>query len=578
MVKKCITYLVAQSLIFSQLAYPVGVLTLPLGLFALPISGLTFSSSIYAQNQVSIQLPNSTETTHSKAIEPALGGSQFIQLPDLGDNSASNLSAFDEKKLGEKIIREIRKDAEYSNNWLIYDYLNQLGQSLVTSAREQKISGADAVGPFAPTFEFFAVKEKSINAFALPGGYIGIHTGLLTLAENESELASVLGHEIGHVTQKHIARGAGLGKDSSVLMLASILIAALAVKSNPNAAQGLAVGGQALAIQNQLSYSRDAEREADRIGFQILQAAGFNVSGMPNFFQKMQKATGISDSGVPAYIRTHPLTVERAADMQNRIRNQVDGRINSSLDFYLIQTLAKLEQQGGPTELVDTKQFFENQLTSKSLIRNMQGTYGLATIALNERKIELAEELLKKSQEMAYQIELNNPPFRKSNYIFDATHLQLSLLKAKPDQAIANAQILLKTYPHLRSIQVGYVESLFTLGKVKEAINWLVDQTKKDQSNAIWWNYLAKAYSQDKKSALYHAAIAEKYAVEGALPAAIQQLNIARNESENNFYQLSEFEARQKQFERLYREELIDNGKLERRPSQLKHSHGSEMF
>jgi predicted Zn-dependent protease len=204
-------------------------------------------------------------------------------LPDLGDNSTGNLSEFDEQRIGEKIIREIKKDPDYSTNWIVYDYLNQLGKTLVNSARSQRISGSDATGPFAPKFDFFAVKDKSINAFALPGGYIGVHTGLMVLAENESELASVLGHEIGHITQKHIARGAGFSKESSVLMLAAMLVAALAVKNNPNAAQGLAVGGQALAIQNQLSYSRSAEREADRIGFQILQASELDVSGMPAF-------------------------------------------------------------------------------------------------------------------------------------------------------------------------------------------------------------------------------------------------------------------------------------------------------
>lgn len=542
MIKNCITYSLLTSLFFYQWAYPV---------------------SLFAQNQVIIQ---NQSTDNPPSSEPSLAGSGIIQLPDLGDSSSGSLSAYDEKKLGERIIREVRKDPDYSNNWLIYDYLNELGQSLVASARKQKISGADASGPFAPTFEFFAVRDKSINAFALPGGYIGVHTGLLMLSENESELASVLGHEIGHVTQKHIARGASLGKDSSILMLAAMLVAALAVKSNPNAAQGLAVGGQALAIQNQLSYSRDAEREADRIGFQILQADGFAVGGMPAFFQKMQKATSISDSGVPAYIRTHPLTVERAADMQNRVRENMGGKPNKTLDFYLVQVLAKLEQQGGPTEIVDTKNYFESLLNSPNIIKNMQGQFGLGMIAIMEKNANLAENFIKKSQDLAHQIEMQNEQLKKSNYIFDNTLIQIAMLRKNFNQALIASQSLLKTYPNSRAVEVGYIETLIEAGKNKEAILWLEAKTKNERDNPIWWNYLAKVYSKENKTTLYHMAIAEQYALEGALPAAIQQLKIAKDESDNNFYQLSELEARKRQFELLYKEELIDAGKLERKP------------
>ncbi len=518
----------------------------------------------YSQNQVTIQSPNNT--ADSKIIEPALGGTLPIQLPDLGDNSSSNLSEVDEKRIGEKIIRAIKKDPDYSNNWLIYDYLNQLGQNLVASARSQKISGADASGPFAPEFEFFAVKDKTINAFALPGGYIGVHTGLLTLSENESELASVLGHEIGHVTQKHIARGVGFGKESSTLILAAMLLAALAVKNNPNAAQGLAVGGQALAIQNQLAYTRDAEREADRIGFLILQASGLDVSGMPGFFQKMQKANSISDSGVPAYVRTHPQSFERAADMQNRIRNQASGKPNSSLEFYLVQTLAKIEQQGGPSELVETKQYFQEQINSNVLIKNMQGYFGLTILALAEKKNQEAMTLLKKSRDVANKIELTNPQLKKSSYFFDVTGLQINLQMGNFNQVSNNALSLLKLRPNSKSLNVIYLESLLASGNMKGALTWLEGKTKVDKTDSLWWNYLARTYEQENKAALYHAAVAEKYVAEGALPAAIMQLKIASELNGNSFYQASEFEARKRQIEQLYREEMIENGRLERRP------------
>jgi len=349
-------------------------------------------------------------------------------------------------------------------------------------------------------------------------------------------------------------------------MLAAMLLAALAVKNNPNAAQGLAVGGQALAIQNQLSYSRSAEREADRIGFQILQASGFEVSGMPGFFQKMQKATSISDSGIPAYVRTHPLSLERAADMQNRIRDQEHGKSNISLEFYLVQTLAKIEQQGGPSEIVETKQYFQEQINSKSLIKNMQGYYGLANIAIAEKKSQEATLLLKKSREIANSLEQSNLQLKKSTIFFEITSLQIAMLQGNFNQVSSTTQSLLKTSSNYRSLNILYIESLLSTGKKKEAMTWLENRTKIDKSDSLWWNYLAKMYQQENKLALYHAMIAEKYVAEGALPAAIQQLKIAGEMSGNNFYQSSELEARKRQIEMLYKEDLIESGRLERRP------------
>ena len=203
-----------------------------------------------------------------------------LVLPDLGDSSSEALSPIDEKLLGERIMRDIRRDPDYAKDAVLYDYLNTIGQHLIETARRQGVAGLEGRGSFAISFELFGVRDKSINAFALPGGFIGVHTGLIVAAETESELASVLGHEIGHVTQKHIARRFSQQGANSMIALASIILAAVAASRNPNAAQGLAVGGQALAIQNQLAYSRDAEREADRVGFQILQAGGFDVQGL----------------------------------------------------------------------------------------------------------------------------------------------------------------------------------------------------------------------------------------------------------------------------------------------------------
>ena len=519
---------------------------------------LLYPLQLIAQDKVTIQNPMNTSKD-----EPPLGGRAPIILPDLGDVSAGDMSALDENKLGERIMREIRKDPDYVTNWLMYDYINQLGKELVAGARRQKISGSENSGPFSPKFEFFNVRDPSINAFALPGGYVGMHTGLMVLADNEAQLSSVLGHEIGHVTQKHIARGSGVGSNSGLVILASLLLALATARSNPGAAQGLAIGGQALAIQNQLSYSRDAEREADRIGYQILNATGFDVNGMPEFFQKLQKSSGITDTTVPAYVRTHPLTSDRIADMQDRTRNDQNKNrpIKNSIDFYLNQTMAKLEQQGQGSDLLQTKEFFLGQTNSKLTVKMMQGHFGLALVALQEIQIDEAEKQLIKSKELASQLS-SNEIAPKSTYVFDITNAQIAMVKKNFALAQNISSQVIKSFPSSKAAGVLLVQAYYASGKTSEGIAWLVQKTKVQKDDITWWNLLAKGYAEQNNQAKYHAAIAEKYVCEGALPAAIQQLIIAKQSGTGDFYSLSEIEARKNQLEFLYREELKDNGKL----------------
>lgn len=524
---------------------------------------LLYPLTLFAHEQVSIQNPWKESSWKDSMSEPPLGGRAPITLPDLGDTSAGDMSALDESKLGERIMREIRKDPDYVTNWLMYDYINTLGGELITSAKRQKISGSENSGPFPARFEFFYVRDASINAFALPGGYIGMHTGLMVLADNEAQLSSVLGHEIGHVTQKHIARSAGISANSSVMMIASILLALAAARNSPGAAQGLAIGGQALALQNQLSYTRDAEREADRVGYQILDAAGYDVNGMPEFFQKMQKSTGIMDSGAPAYGRTHPLTTDRIADMQDRSRHDLNKNrpLKNSLNFYLNQTMAKLEQQGQGSNLLQTKDFFASQVMSNSSIRNLQGNFGLALIALRENKLAEAEKLLLKSKELVTKLSPSEVSPR-SSAVFELTKAQIAMAKNNPSLAQSIALAELKTNPSSKAAGVLLVQAYFADGKIFDGIQWLVQKTKVTKEDVTWWNLLVQGYASQNNLPKYHAAIAEKFVCEGALPAAIQQLDIAKQESTKDFYVLSEIEARKSQLEFLYREELKDNGKL----------------
>src|SRR6185436_9722074 len=224
----------------------------------------------------------------SLCIAPrAFAQSSAVRLPDLGDASGSELSLQMERKIGESIVRDIKfREPSYLDDAEVSEYLNGLGSRM-----------SNAGAGMRQDFEFFAIRDPSINAFALPGGFVGVHTGLITSADNESEIASVIAHEMAHVTQRHIARGFGLQKQMQLPMMIAMAAALLLARSRPDLAGGASMAAQGSVIQTQLSYSRDFEREADRVGFQTLQDAGFDPRAMGMFFEKLQRATRIMDGG-----------------------------------------------------------------------------------------------------------------------------------------------------------------------------------------------------------------------------------------------------------------------------------------
>ena len=200
-------------------------------------------------------------------------------LPDLGDASQTALSSAEERQIGRQSMLQIRARKQYLNDAEINDYLDQLGAGLVEHSAE---SGQD--------FEFFAVDDYNINAFAMPGGLVGVNAGLLLTVQSESELASVLSHEISHVTQHHLARMIAGQQNSGLISLAAIAIAILTARTNPQAAEAAIVSVQAGEIQKQLNFTRTYEEEADRIGLQLLQKSAFNPHAMPEFLVRLQKA------------------------------------------------------------------------------------------------------------------------------------------------------------------------------------------------------------------------------------------------------------------------------------------------
>jgi beta-barrel assembly-enhancing protease len=248
---------------------------------------------------------------------PSASVSSGIALPALGEAGSDELSAAAERKLGDRIMRSILNDPDVIDDPMLMEYLDALWQSLLRSARQRGDITAELEQHHA--WMPFLVRDRSVNAFALPGGYIGVHLGLIAMTNSADELASVLAHELSHVTQRHIARMIGQQGRTSWVSIASLVLGALAASRNPAAAQALIYGGQAMAIQGQLNFSRDMEREADRVGFGVLSDAGFDPGGMAMMFELLQQAARLTDDGSYPYLRTHPLTTERIGDARARL-------------------------------------------------------------------------------------------------------------------------------------------------------------------------------------------------------------------------------------------------------------------
>ena len=254
------------------------------------------------------------------AVPAAYISPAHAQLPSLGDGNDMTVAA--ERRLGDRIMREIYRDPDYIDDPLLGEYLQSIWRPLRDASKMRGELTPDIEERFA--WEVMQIRDRSVNAFALPGGYMGVHLGLIGTVASRDELASVMAHELSHVTQRHIARMMTEQGKQMPWLIGAIVLGVLAAGKSPDAANAAIVGGPALAIQNQLNFSRDMEREADRIGYGVMGQAGFDVSGFVTMFEKLQQASRLNDNGSFPYLRSHPLTTQRIADMQ--LRQQLDEK------------------------------------------------------------------------------------------------------------------------------------------------------------------------------------------------------------------------------------------------------------
>lgn len=476
------------------------------------------------------------------AFTPASTSAQT--LPNLGDTERTELSPLLERKLGEQIMRDIRRDKDYLDDAPVTEYLNNFGNSLVAIRPEAR-------GEAGYDYFFFAVRDPMLNAFALPGGFIGVHSALMLAAQNESELASVLAHEIGHVAQRHIARMLGQQRQDSLIPLAAAVLAALAARGSPDTSAALLMGGQGVALQRQLNFSRDAEREADRIGLQILRDAGFDTTGMIAFFGRMQSATRAYTDAAPAYLRSHPLTTERIADIQARTRDQRYRQRADSLDFHLVRARVRVLQDTSSQGLRDALVAFDTQLQQKTRNQIVSALYGKAVVALRQGALAQAQSLLQEAQTAA-----QGPSSPVQNAVLSSLSIEIKLAANRHAEALKEADAARQKFPLSRGIARQYADALIAADRLDDAVHYLRDQAQLYRQEPRLYEQLAKAYAAQGKQALQHLALAEAYALQGSVPTAIEQLGIARRSPDASFYDQAMIDAREREFKARWMEEL----------------------
>jgi predicted Zn-dependent protease len=483
-------------------------------------------------------------------------------LPNLGDSSREDLTPARERQIGEEIMRDIRGDRDYLDDAPILEYLNEFGKGLVAARPSVR-------GETNFDFFFFCVRDPQLNAFALPGGFIAVHSALLLAAQSESELASVMSHEIGHVAQRHIARSIGEERKDAMIPLAAMILAVLASRAGGDAAMGILMGGEGVAIQRQLNFSRDAEREADRIGFQIMGEAGFDTSGMVAFFERLQSASRSYSDFAPPWLLTHPLTTERIADIQARIREQPYKQRVDSLDFYLVRARARVLQDESSQGLHDASEVFANQMLQQNRQQTAAAEYGMAFIALKKGDLVAAQSWLDKARDVVYKPPspgtfsmVKTPP---PDSIFAALSLDIRMAPGQPKsmaaQALAEAETARAQFPFSRGIAHQYAEAMLAAGHTEDAARYLREQVQLYKEEPKLYDLLAKAYSAQGKLALQHMALTESYVLSGASGAAMDQLTIARKAPDATFYDMSVIDARERELEAQRRDKLKDEGK-----------------
>ena len=516
-------------------------------------------------------LASSHTTLHAQPARASAG------LPSLGDNA--ELSAAAERQMGDRIATSIYRDPDYLDDPVLWDYVQGIWQPLMAAARARGEVTGEVDERFA--WHVFLMRDRSINAFALPGGYLGVHTGLISAVSNRDELAAVLAHELSHVTQRHISRLVSQQTNQAPWMVGAMILGMLAASKNPQAANAIMAGGQAMAIQNQLNFSRDMEREADRIGFGVMTDAGFDGRGTTGMFEKLQQAARLNDGGGFAYLRTHPMNTERIGDAQARLQlltntatkpdaQTIAAARQQALVHAMMAARARvLSEPGADVMRSLAEQALRvapkaGQAAGASNVdpRDVGALYGGALVAMKARDHTTAAGYAAKLG-LLLASDTADSPARQSSAL-----LQLELALARGVVAADAAGIDINT-TSLRAALFMQSRVLLASNRAPEVSARLSSWVAERPQDAGAWQLLAQAYGNQNLSARAIRSDAEAQVARYDYAAALDRLRAAQamlrsNPASGDFMDASIIDTRARRVELLVREQALQD-KLDRK-------------
>jgi predicted Zn-dependent protease len=449
---------------------------------------------------------------------PVMG--QPIGLPSMGATSAAELSPSVEHLLGEAIMEQGRHDPTYISDLDVNQYLTGIGRRLAAHAPQ----------PLSQPITVFAVRDPSINAFALPGGYIGVNSGLVVAAQSESEMAGVLGHEIGHVMQRHIARGIAQASQGTGMMVASLVGALLAALAGQGQlAMGVAAFGSAATIDRQLGFSRSAEQEADRAGFQMMRAAGFDPRGMLDMFRRLMNAASLNEGAGGGYASTHPLSIQRLSDIENRLAELPPVHVQPDPAFWFVRTRLALIQARSNDSRRGLAQSLRAQSRDPQAMRRAAALYGLAS--LDRAAGDLAQARITLAQARSLQ---DSPQIA-------VLGVQLAAAQS-PAAAVEASADAWKRWPRSQGVAYERAQALWKAGQDAAAVTFLQACIRQWPGIPEFQKPLADSLDRLGRKADAHEAMAAYYEQTGALPTAVEHLEQARALS-RDFYTQSKLDA-----------------------------------
>ncbi|WMN90989.1 M48 family metallopeptidase [Vibrio parahaemolyticus] len=442
-----------------------------------------------------------------------------IDLPDIGTAAGGTLSIDQELIYGDAYMRMLRASKPIVNDPVINEYIDSLGHRLVANANDVKTP-----------FHFFMIRDRNINAFAFFGGYVALHSGLFLHARSESELASVVAHEIAHVTQRHLARSMEDQARRSPATLAALAGALLLSIASPEAGMAAITAATAGNMQSQINYTRSNEKEADRFGIATLAKAGFDVQAMPRFFGRLADEYRYA-SKPPPMLLTHPLPEDRVADSRQRAQAYPPMRIAPSIDYHLARAriVARYAGIDGQAALG----WFERTQKKASADIMPSFDYGRALVHLDNKRLSQAEPILKKLLAQ----DPGNP------FYLDAM-TDLYIEKKQPQKAVELLNSALKRNPQNKVLTINYANALLEANQNDQAVRTLQRYTHDNPEDSNGWQLLSKGYHVLGRSDEELAARAEILALRANWNKAIQYYSEASKMAELGSLEQARYDAR----------------------------------